>query len=143
VLYTRILWACVAVTAASIGWLVWAPNSAKQDDQRAAKVAVEQYIAAFVTGNGNDACDRLTYTAREAVIATAGKVGAASCPEAFEFTRKLGGPKVTAVAKQIRVGKVDVSGSTAKVTLRAAGLDSIAELDKVDGKWKIANLPKA
>ena len=142
-LYTRILWCCAAVVAASIGWMVWAPNTHKANEQRAAKVAVEQYIAAFAKGDGNGACDRLTDTAREAVIALAGKVGAQSCPSAFERTRRLGGPTVQAAATKIRVGKVDVSGKRAKVTLRAAGLDAIAELDKVGDHWKIASLPKS
>jgi ketosteroid isomerase-like protein len=142
-LYTRILWACVAVVAASIGWMVWAPNSHKADERGAAKAAVEQYVAAFAKGDGNAACDHLTNTAREAVIALSGKVGAASCPQAFERTRRLGGSKVVAIANQIRVGKVDVSGSRAKVTIKAAGQDSVVELDKGDGKWKIASLPRS
>jgi hypothetical protein len=142
-LYTRILWACAFVTAASIGWMVWAPNSQKAEDKTAAKAAVETYIAAFVKGDGNAACDRLTNTAREAVIAVAGRVGAASCPDAFERTRRLGGRDVRSVARKIRVTKVQMTKGRAKVTLNTAGRESIAEVEKEGGKWKIATLPKA
>lgn len=142
-LYTRILWACVLVTAASIGWMVWAPNTHKAQDKAAAKAAVETYIAAFVKGDGKTACDRLTNSAREAVINAAGRVGAGSCPAAFERTRKLGGREVRAVARKIRVTKVKFTKGRAKVTLNSAGQDSIAEVEKEDGKWKIATLPKA
>jgi hypothetical protein len=142
-LYSRILWACALVTACSIGWMIWAPNTHKSEDRAAAKAAVETYIAAFVKGDGNAACDRLTNNAREAVISVAGRVGAASCPDAFERTRKLGGREVRSVARKIRVTKVDLTKGRAKVTLTSAGQDSIAELQKEDGKWKIASLPMA
>ncbi|MEA2445350.1 MAG: hypothetical protein QOJ12_2642 [Thermoleophilales bacterium] len=142
-LYSRILWACVLVTAASIGWMVWAPNTHKAEDRAAAKTAVETYIAAFVRGDGYTACNGLTNTAREAVINAAGRVGAASCPDAFEKTRKLGGREVTGVARKIRVTNVSIANGRAKVTLNSAGLDSVAEVEKEGGKWKIASLPKS
>jgi hypothetical protein len=142
-LYSRILWACALVTAASIGWMVWAPNTHKAEERAAAKAAVETYIAAFVRGDGNAACDRLTNTAREAVINAAGRVGAASCPDAFERTRRLGGREVRGVARKIRVTKVQITKGRAKVTLNSAGVDSIAEVEKEGGKWKIASLPQA
>jgi hypothetical protein len=142
-LYTRILWVCALVTAASIGWMVWAPNSGKADDERAAKVAVEQYVRAFVAGDGRAACERLTDTAREAVIAAAGRVDARGCAEAFERTRKLGGTKVLVVASRIKVGTAKISQGRAKVTLSVDGADSVAELDKIGDDWKIASLPKA
>jgi hypothetical protein len=131
------------VTAVSIGWMVWAPNTHKAEEKTAAKAAVETYIAAFVRGDGNTACDRLTNSAREAVINAAGRVGAASCPDAFERTRRLGGREVTGVARKIRVIKVSIANGRAKVTLNSAGVDSIAEVEKEAGKWKIATLPKA
>jgi ketosteroid isomerase-like protein len=142
-LYTRILWCCVAVTAASIAWMVWAPNTSKADDRRAIKAAVSSYVHAFATGDGRAACDHLTDGARKAVIDAAGRVGASSCPAAFERTLKLGGKKVKATARKIRVRKIDLDGGGARVTLRAAGQDAVADLQKVDGKWKIASLPKA
>jgi hypothetical protein len=142
-LYTRILWACVAVTAASMAWMVWAPNTSKADEQRAIKAAVREYVSAFAAGDGDKACGYLTDGAKQAVVSAAGKVGASSCPAAFEQTLNLGGTKVKAVAARIRVRKIDLNGDGARVTLRAAGLDSVADLQKVDGKWKIASLPKA
>ena len=142
-LYTRILWACVAVTAASMAWMVWAPNTGKADDQRAIKVAVREYVTAFAAGDGDKACSYLTDGAKQAVVGAAGKVGASSCPAVFEQTLNLGGRKVKDVAGKIRVRKIDLNGDAARVTLRAAGLDSVADLQKVGGKWKIASLPKA
>jgi hypothetical protein len=139
----RILIVCALVTIASMSWMAFGGNSSKVDDERQVKAAVDAYVAAFVRGDGRAACDHLTDTARTAVIATAAKVGAVSCPQVFEKTRKLGGAKVRAVAGKIRVRKVDIDGKRAKVTLRAAGEDSVAELDKVGDKWKISSMPKA
>ena len=141
--YTRILWACVAVVAASMAWMVWAPASTKADDKREIKVAVKAYVDAFAAGDGEKACEHLTEAAQQAVVAAAGKVGASSCPAVFEQTLNLGGRKVKSVAGKIRVRKIDLNGDGARVTLRAAGQDSVADLQKVDGKWKIASLPKA
>jgi ketosteroid isomerase-like protein len=141
-LYTRILWVCVFVTAASMAWMVWAPNSGKADDKTAIKAAVGEYVHAFATGDGKTACDSLTEGARKAVVDAAGRVGASSCPAVFEQTLALGGKKVRSTAREIRVRKIDLDGEGARVTLRAAGQDSVADLQKVDGKWKIASLPK-
>ena len=142
-LYTRILWACVFLTAASMAWMVWAPNNSKADERKAVKSTVSDYVHAFATGNGKKACDHLTEGARKAVVDAAGRVGAASCPAAFEQTLNLGGKKVKAAARQIHVRKVDLEGEEARVTLRAAGQDSVADLQKVGGEWKIASLPKS
>ena len=141
-LYTRILWACVFVTAASMAWMVWAPNTSKADERQAVKAAVNDYVYAFATGNGAKACGYLTDGAKKAVVDAAGRVGASSCPAAFEQTLNLGGKKVKAAARKIRVRKIDLDGDGARVTLRAAGQDSVADLQKVGGKWKIASLPK-
>jgi hypothetical protein len=142
-LYTRILWACVAVTAASMAWMVWAPNTSKAEERKAVEKTVRSYVNAFVKADGKTACSFLTKDARSAVVNAAGKVGASDCPAAFERTAKLGGRKVLAVASQIRVRKIDVKGGSAKVTLRAAGQDSVADLQKISGKWRIATLPKS
>ena len=142
-MYTRILWACVFVTAASMAWMVWAPNTSKVDEQKAVKTAVNDYVQAFASGNGKKACGYLTEGAQKAVVDAAGRVGASSCPAAFEQTLNLGGTKVKAAAGKIRVRKIDLEGEEARVTLRAAGQDSVADLKKVDGEWKIASLPKA
>src|SRR5687768_17722267 len=107
-LYTRILWACVFVTAASMAWMVWAPNSSKADDRQEIKVAVKEYVSAFAAGDGDKACGYLTDGARQAVVSAAGKVGASSCPAVFEQTLNLGGRKVKAVASKIRVRKIDL-----------------------------------
>jgi ketosteroid isomerase-like protein len=142
-LYTRILWACVFVVALSMAWMVWAPNTSKADEQRAIKATVADYVGAFAAGDGKRACGHLTEGAQQAVVSAAGRVGASTCPAAFERTLKLGGRKVKAVASKISVRKIDMNGDGARVTLRAGGQDSIADLQKVDGEWKIASLPKA
>jgi hypothetical protein len=107
------------------------------------KRTVDTYVRAFATGKGDLACDQLTESAREAVVGLGEAIGARDCASAMEKTRAIGGDEVRAIATQIRVRKVDVDGGRARVTLRAAGQDSVAELERTEKGWKISSLPQA
>lgn len=135
--------ACFAVVALACGFLLFGPAPTEGNQEPAVKAAVDGYVRAFAAGDGKAACDKLTESARQAVIGMAERIGASDCPSAMEKTRQIGGSGVRSIARNIRVGKVDVNGGTARVTLRAMGEDSVAELEKVGSEWKIASLPKA
>jgi hypothetical protein len=135
--------ACFTVVALACGWLLFGPTPGAGNQDKAVKTAVDSYVRAFARGDGKAACGMLTEAARLAVVGMAEKIGATDCPSAMEKTRQIGGSEVRAIARKIRVGKVDVDGSTARVTLRSAGQDSVAELERVGSDWKIASLPKA
>ena len=115
-LYTRILWVCVAVTAASMAWMVWAPNTSKADERKAIKADRQASTSTrSSTADGETACDFLTEApARPSSTRPAGSARP-SCPAVFEQTLKLGGRKVLAVASEIRVRKVDLNGDGASV----------------------------
>ena len=134
---------CFAIVALACGWLLMGPSPKEPNQVPAVKQTVDAYVRAFSVGDGQEACSLLTEAARQAVVGMSAKVGAKDCPSAMVNTRQIGGPQVRAIVRKIRVRKVDVKGSTAKVTLRAAGQDTIAELEKDGGDWKIASLPKA
>ena len=134
---------CWAVVALASGFLLFGPAPGSGDQEPAVKRTVDTYVRAFAAGRGEMACDQLTDSAREAVAGLGKKIGAKDCPSAMEKTRQIGGTEVRAIAKKIRVRKVDVDGGRAKVTLRAAGEDSLAELERTEKGWKISSLPKA
>ena len=119
------------------------PRASEGDQEAAVKVAVDAYVRAFAKGDGQTACRLLSDSARDAVAGMAARIGATDCPSAMKRTREIGGSQVRAIARKIRVGKIDVKGSTARVTLRAAGQDSVAELERVGKDWKISSLPQA
>ena len=135
--------ACFAVVALCCGWMLFGPVPGGGNQEPAVKKTVDSYVKAFAEGDGKTACDLLTEAARNAVIGMSGRIGATDCPSAMQKTRQLGGSEVRSIARKIRVRKVDVKGGTARVTLRAAGEDSVAELERVGHDWKIASLPKA
>lgn len=134
---------CWALVALAGGYMLFGPTPGGGNQEGAVKKTVDSYVHAFAKGDGKTACDALTDSAREAVVALAKRIGAADCPSAMEKTRQIGGSEVRAIARKIRVRKVDVDGGRARVTLRAAGQDSIAELERTEKGWKISSLPKA
>lgn len=125
------------------GWMFFGPGPSEPDQASAVKSTVDSYVRAFAKGDGKKACDQLNDSAREAVIGMSGRIGATDCPTAMEKTREIGGDKVRSIASEIRVRKVHVTGGTARVTLRSAGLDSVAELERVGKDWKISSLPRS
>ena len=135
--------ACFAVVALCCGWMLFGPGPSEPNQEPAVKKTVDSYVQAFAEGDGQAACDLLTEAARNAVIGMSGRIGATDCPSAMQKTRQLGGSEVRSIARKIRVRKVDVNKGTARVTLRAAGQDSIAELERTEKGWKISSLPKA
>jgi hypothetical protein len=134
---------CWFLVALAGGFMLFGPAPGEGNQEGAVKKTVDSYVRAFATGDGKAACDALTDSAREAVVALGKRIEAADCPSAMEKTRQIGGSEVRAIAKKIRVRKVDVDGGRARVTLRAAGQDSVAELERTEKGWKISSLPKA
>jgi hypothetical protein len=140
----RIVVLLFGMVIAACGFMYLAPSGPDpKDDARGVQTAVHDYIDAFVKGDGEAACARLTDSAREAVAGAATRVGASNCADAFARTRKLGGSAVVAAAREIRVRKIELTNRGARAVLRYGGQDSVAELEKVGGEWKIATLPKA
>jgi hypothetical protein len=134
---------CWAIVALACGFMLFGPTPGGSNQDAAVKATVDGYVRAFAAGKGDAACAALTDAAREAVAGMGKKIGAPDCPSAMEKTRQIGGSEVRSIAKQIRVRKVDVDGGRATVTLRAAGEDSVAELERTEKGWKISTLPKA
>lgn len=134
---------CWALVVLACGFMLFGPTPGGGNQETAVKAAVDGYVRAFAAGNGKAACDSLTDSAQQAVAGLGRKIGARDCQSAMEKTRQIGGDEVRTIAKKIRVGKVDVDGGRAKVTLHAAGEDSIAELERTEKGWKISSLPKA
>lgn len=132
---------CFALVALACGWMVFAPAPGERNEEQVVKKAFDDYVRAFATGNGTEACDRLTGKARAAVVRVAGRVGATDCPSAMRKTHELGGSGISEIARTIRVRKVQVDNVKARVTLDAAGDDAVAEMEKIGDDWKVASLP--
>jgi ketosteroid isomerase-like protein len=113
------------------------------NDQEAARTAVDSYLKAFSRGDGEEACDLLTETARDYVTGMAGTVGAKDCPGAFERVRKVVGKTARNVSHDTKIKMVDIQGTKAKVTMTSRAGDAIADLEKVGDEWKISSLPKS
>ena len=135
--------ACWAAVAGAGGFLFFGPAPTSGNSEAKIEKAVESYVQAFVKGDGKAACAQLTDGARDAVAGMSGRVGAKSCADAFVRTRELGGAKVVATARKIKVHKVRINGGTATVELRAGSQDSVAQLEHVGEDWKISSLPKS
>lgn len=134
---------CWALVVLAGGFMLFGPTPGGGNQDKAVKATVDGYVRAFAAGNGKAACDSLTDSAREAVAGMGKRIGATDCPSAMVKTRQIGGKQVRSIAQKIRVRKVDVDGGRAKVTLRAAGQDSVAELERTEKGWKISSLPQA
>jgi hypothetical protein len=133
---------CWALVALAGGYMLFGPTPGEGSQEGAVKATVDSYVRAFASGDGKAACDKLTDSAREAVVGLGKRMGAGDCPSAMKRTHEIGGSKVRAIAKKIRVRKVDIDHGRARVTLRAAGQDSVAELERTEKGWKISSLPK-
>jgi hypothetical protein len=134
---------CWALVALAGGYMLFGPTPGQGNQEPAVKATVDHYVRAFVAGDGHKACDALTREARNAVIGLGERMGTSDCPSTMIRTREIGGSKVRAIAGRIRVRNIDVDGGRARVTLRADGLDSVAELVRTDKGWKISSLPKS
>jgi hypothetical protein len=133
---------CWALVALAGGYMLFGPAPGEGNQEPAVQATVDSYVRAFAAGDGEKACDALTNEAREAVIGLGKRMGAGDCPSTMKRTYEIGGREVRAIAKKIRVRKVDVDHGRARVTLRAAGEDSVAELERTEKGWKISSLPK-
>lgn len=134
---------CFGLVVLAGVWMFVGPAPGERNEEQAVKTAVDAYVKAFATGDGEAACDYLTGGARAAVTRMAGRIGATDCPSAMRKTHEIGGTEMATIARRIRVRRVQVDDAKARVTLDSAGDDSIADLQKLGNDWKIASLPKS
>ena len=132
---------CFGLVGLAFAWMLFAPAPGERNEEEAVKQAFDGYVSAFAKGDGTGACDRLTGKAQAAVVRVGSRIGASDCPSAMAKTHEIGGSDMAAIARRIRVRKVQVDNAKARITLDAAGEDGIADLEKIGDDWKIASLP--
>ena len=113
-------------------------------DEEQVRTTVEDYIIAFVDGDGDKACDLLTKETRDAFVQQVSSlVKTRDCGEAIKKLGDLAGPTVDRALKGAKVTEVKVNGENATATLESRGTKTPTQLKKEDGDWKISDVPGA
>lgn len=111
-------------------------------DEDAVKTAVRDYFAAFAEADGQRACDFLSAAAKRDLANYAAEqlpeVGSVQCAEVTEQVVELTDEDALKRLEDVEVTSVEIDGDTA--TAEIVGATQTANLEKIDGDWKIAEL---
>ena len=119
-----------------------AAGTASPEDDAAVRAAIQQYIDAFVQRDGEKACALMKPEVADAFLAAVkGRVDATDCADAFEQAAASGGDQLGELFKQAQVPRVAVEGDTATAQLSVLGTTVPILMERIDGEWKVANLP--
>lgn len=119
-----------------------AAGTASPEDDAAVRAAIQQYIDAFVQRDGEKACALMKPEVADAFLAAVkGRVDATDCADAFEQAAASGGDQLGELFKQAQVTSVAVEGDTATAQLSVLGTTVPILMERIDGEWKVANLP--
>ena len=103
------------------------------DEEQVAET-VTRFYRATAEGDGGEACDQLTDSAR-------GAAGPGQCEAAIEQMGALGGPATKRRLADVAVRGTNVEGKQATTNAILAGQTPVAlRLREVDGEWKLESL---
>lgn len=103
------------------------------DEEQVAET-VKRFYRATAEGDGEEACDQLTDSAREAA-------GPGQCEAAIEQLGELGGAATRRRFEAVAVRGTEVQGKQARTSAVLAGQSPVAlRLRQVDGVWKLESL---
>jgi hypothetical protein len=105
---------------------------------------VTAYLDAFLEGDGEAACAILTPESQSALVAAFEEQSgstAPGCPEIFELALTQTTEEQRERLRAATVGTATVREDTATVSLSAEGRDTPITLRRVEGEWRLANLP--
>ena len=110
------------------------------------KSTVNNYLKAFVNGDGKKACSLMTKDTRtQFVVRVRQIVHTTDCAKAIASLRSKAGGQVAAALRDAKITKVQVSGINAVVTLTTktslGASTSTTLLQKEDGNWRITAAP--
>lgn len=119
-----------------------AAGTASPEDEAAIRAAIQEYIDAFVARDGEKACALMKPEVADAFLeAVKGQVEAEDCADAFEKAAATGGDDLASLFEQATVDSVAVEGDTATAQLSVLGTTVPIRMERIDGEWKVANLP--
>ncbi len=119
-----------------------AAGTASPEDEAAIRAAVQAYIDAFAARDGEKACDLMKPEVADAFLeAVQGQVSADTCADAFEQAAASGGDQLGELLQQAEVTGVAVEGDNATAQLAVLGTTVPILMERIDGEWKVANLP--
>jgi hypothetical protein len=106
------------------------------------KQAVEDYLAAFTSGDGAKACALMTKDTRDQFVARVSALTqTGDCATAVDKLSKQAGPQLLGALKKAKVGKVTVHGDQAKVQLTSGQATTNTNLKKEGGEWRVTAVP--
>jgi hypothetical protein len=113
------------------------------NDAQAAGTAVTDFAKAFGAGDGQKSCVLLTPAAQAAFVKRVQVLAPVrDCATAITRIHAAAGAQVAAAFSAAKVvGKPQVKGDSATVTLSAAGHSTTVALKKQGGAWKLAAVP--
>jgi len=119
-----------------------ATTPADPGDEQAARQAIQDYVDAFVAADGDKACALLTPQVQQAFLeAVRSQVNASTCAEAFSAAAGQASEEQRNAFRNAEISGLQVSGDTASGTLTVQGIAAQFQLQRLDGAWKVANLP--
>jgi hypothetical protein len=118
-------------------------GTASPADDAAIRAAIQAYIDAFVAKDGEKACALMKPEVAEAFLeGLRDQVSAEDCADAFEQAAASGGEDLANLFKQATVDSVAVEGDKATAQMTVLGTSvPIIHMERIDGEWKVANLP--
>jgi predicted lipid-binding transport protein (Tim44 family) len=117
-------------------------GTASPEDDAAVRAAIQEYIDAFVQRDGEKACALMKPEVADAFLAAIkDRVDATDCADAFEQAAASGGDQLGELFKQAQVTGVAVEGAKATAQLSVLGTTVPILMERIDGEWKVANLP--
>jgi hypothetical protein len=135
----------IAWGAAAAAAIALAACGGGESDQDRVRSTVEDYLEAFLGGDGARACELMTPdTRREFVNRVSNVTRTGDCARAVRTLRTLAGDTTASALKSTKVGAVSVSGrsATARLSTGAGGAASTTQLQEVGGKWLVSGVPR-
>ena len=106
------------------------------------KQTVQDYLAAFTSGDGAKACSLMTKQTRDQFVARISALTqTGDCATAVDKLAKQAGPQLLGALKKAKVGKVTIQGDNAKVRLTSGPNSTDTQLQKEGGQWKVTAVP--
>ncbi|MGI9111111.1 MAG: hypothetical protein ACR2GT_02740 [Gaiellaceae bacterium] len=111
------------------------------DAEEDVQSAVERYFVALSERDFATACELVTPSFRDALVAYAERaypeLGSDECVAIARRAARAGGERLVAAQNQVRVREVEVDGSAATARL---GPGQVATLERIEGDWLIETL---
>jgi ketosteroid isomerase-like protein len=132
-------WPAAALAAAA---LLAVAGCGGQSEEEKARAALQDYVKAFVNGDGKRACELMTDDTRTVFVdrvAPITKTG--DCARSAKTLRTMAGDATADALRGTKISDLQIKGDNATATLEARGSRTHTRLEKHHGQWQIASGP--